>query len=226
MKSILKNINLEINDKVYLKNPNSSKLGKSILRGSVDLMDEIGFENFTFKKLAQNIESTEASVYRYFENKHYLLLYLILWYWSWMEYRLVFKLTNIEDPNKRIGIAINLLTEKVLEDHDFYQVNEVKLSKIVIADSSKVYLCKDVDKDNAEGLFSVYKSLVDRVAQIILEVNPSYKYPHMLVSTIIEGAHDQRFFAEHLPRLTNTVRGEDSVTSFYLDLIKKAIKNG
>ena len=34
----------------------------------------------------------------------------------------------------------------------------------------------------------------------------------MLVSTIIEGTHHQRFFAEHLPRLTNVVEGEDSVT--------------
>jgi hypothetical protein len=45
----------------------------------------------------------------------------------------------------------------------------------------------------------------------------------MLVSTIIEGAHHQRFFADHLPRLTDIVEGEDAVTSFYLQLVEREL---
>ena len=37
-------------------------------------------EEFTFRKLAQKINTTEASVYRYFENKHRLLIYILAWY--------------------------------------------------------------------------------------------------------------------------------------------------
>ena len=40
----------------------------------------------------------------------------------------------------------------------------------------------------------------------------------MLVSTIIEGAHHQRYFAEHLPSLTDVCEGEDAITTFYQKL--------
>ena len=46
----------------------------------------------------------------------------------------------------------------------------------------------------------------------------------MLVSTIIEGANHQRFFAENLPRLTDVIEGEDAVVSFYQELVLKEIK--
>ena len=45
----------------------------------------------------------------------------------------------------------------------------------------------------------------------------------MLISTIIEGAHSQRYFADHLPRLTDVVAGEDAVPTFYSELAIKAI---
>ena len=59
---------------------------------------EIGFENFTFKKLGEQIGSNESSIYRYFESKHKLMLYLSSWYWAWIEYRLVFATNNINNP--------------------------------------------------------------------------------------------------------------------------------
>ena len=55
------------------------------------MIDQLGFEQFTFKKLARAIGSTEASVYRYFDNKHRLLTYLIAWYWKWMEYQINYR---------------------------------------------------------------------------------------------------------------------------------------
>ncbi len=186
-------------------------------------MDELGFESFTFRKLAVRIESTEASIYRYFESKHKLLLYLTNWYWSWMEYRLMFGMANILNPRERLSRAITLLTEQVDEDSNFSHINEVKLNRIVIAESSKAYQYKGVDDENKIGVFSGYKQLVATVSDVILELNGNYKYPHMLVSTVIEGAHIQRYFAEHLPKLTDEVTGEDAITEFYLDVTFKAI---
>jgi hypothetical protein len=75
------------------------------------------------------------------------------------------------------------------------------------------------------GVFSVYKSVVSRVVEMVAAVNPSYPFPNMLVSTIIEGSNQQRFFAEHLPKLTNTQEGMDSVTEFFTQLIFKTLKN-
>lgn len=224
MDSLLSNIKIQVNDNIYLKDPATSELGKKIVGGSIELIDDLGFEAFTFKKLAVKIKSTEASVYRYFENKHKLLLYLTSWYWGWMEYRLVFSIANITSPEERLTKSIRLITENVEEDSSFGYINEIILNRIVIAESSKSYLIKDVDEVNKEGVFGAYKKLVGRISDIITEMNPDYKYPHMLISTVIEGAHHQRFFAEHLPRLTDEVKGEDSIVNFYTDMVLKSVK--
>jgi AcrR family transcriptional regulator len=218
-----RSLNIEIQEGVYLKSPQSSVLGSKIISGSIDLIEEMGFEDFTFKKLAVYIESTEASIYRYFESKHHVLTYLVLWYWGWQEYRLIYGLTNISDPTIRLHKAISLLTAPVEEDSDFSQINEVKLNRIVISEGAKVFLSKKVDAANASGFFLQYKHIVQMVSDIILEINPEFKYPHMLVSTVIEGAHHQRFFSEHLPRLTDQLDGEDSVSKFYIELVFKEI---
>lgn len=149
----LSNMTIQVNSSIYLKNPESSDLGKRILEGSVSMIHELGFEQFTFRKLAIAIGSTEASIYRYFENKHMLLLYLTSWYWGWMEYKLVFKLANIEDKQDRLTRAISLLTKTVEEDSNFSHINEIKLHQIVIAESSKAYLIKEVDTVNESGVF-------------------------------------------------------------------------
>lgn len=189
------------------------------MEGGIDLIAGIGFEQFTFRKLAREINSTEASIYRYFESKHKFLLYLTAWHWGWMEYRLVFSVANIKSAVERLEIAIRILTERIEEDHSFSHINNLKLYQIVISESSKAYLTKEVDHENKEGFFSGYKQIVERVSDIILEIEPTFKYPHMLISTVIEGAHHQRFFADHLPRLTDIVKGEDAVTSFYHDMV-------
>lgn len=219
----LPNVSIQVNEKIYLKNPDSSELGRKIIAYSVDMIDEMGMENFTFRKLAKEINSTEASIYRYFESKHKLLLYLTSWYWGWMEYQLLFTLANVETPQERLKKAILLLTQEVKEDGKFSHINEVKLHHIVVSESSKAYLTKEVDQENKVGAFAGYKQLVGRISDIILEINPTYKYPHMLISTIIEGSHHQRFFAAHLPRLTDVVKGEDSITEFYNEMFFKAI---
>jgi len=221
---LLSNISLQVHEKIYLKHPESSDLGQKIISRSIDMIESMGFEDFTFRKLAKEISSTEASVYRYFENKHKLLLYLSSWYWAWMEYQLVFALANIASPIERLSKALALLTREVQEDNAFTHINELKLHRIIISESSKAYLTKEVDTDNKEGMFLGYKQLVLRVSEIIREIDPSFKYPRMMVSTVIEGAHHQRYFAEHLPRLTDTVKGEDAISEFYKEMVFNALK--
>lgn len=223
MEKLLSNIAIKVNDHIFEKDPQGSNLGHRILKGSIELIDRIGFEHFTFKKLGGQINTSEASIYRYFHSKHKLLLYLASWYWGWMEYKLVFATTNISDPIEKLKIAIKLLTEETQQDGDFEHINEILLHRIVIAESSKVYLVKEVDVENEYGAFLSYKNLVQRVSDIINEINGDFKYPHMLVSTIIEGSHHQRYFAEHLPRLTDTIKGEDSIVKFYIEMAVSTI---
>ncbi len=222
---MLSKISIQVNDKIYLKNPDTSELGRKLVAGSIDLIDELGFEGFTFRKLANAIDSTEASIYRYFENKHKLLIYLTAWYWGWMEYRLVFGLANIPSAIQRLEKAMDLISEEVKEDSTFSHINEIKLNHIILSESSKAFLTKSVDEENQEGFFAGYKALVQRISKIIMEINPEYKYPHMLVSTLIEGVHHQRYFTEHLPSLTDVIPGEDAISDFYKDMLFKAIKS-
>jgi AcrR family transcriptional regulator len=217
-------INLSIDSSLFTKNPESSDLGKNIVRTSIEMIDELGYEAFNFKKLGERIHSNESSIYRYFESKHALLVYLFNWYWSWIEYKLVFLTMNIEQPEVKLLKILRLLTEEVKEDSDFSSINEVLLNKIIISESAKAYHNKEVDEDNKKGFFKVYKRVVQRVCDIILEINPNYPYPHMLISTIIEGAHHQRFFSEHLPALTDVDQGNDAIDRFYKELLLKAIK--
>jgi AcrR family transcriptional regulator len=226
MKHLLSNLSILVNEKIYIKNPESSDLGRRIIEGGINLLEKVGFDDFTFNKLAKKIGSTEASIYRYFESKHKFLLFLTSWYWGWMEYQLVFRLANINSPEDRLERAVRLLTAEIHEQGCYSHINESKLHKIVISESSKAYLTKEVDQENKEGVFTGYKQLVERVSNIILEINPAYKYPHMLISTVIEGAHHQRFFAEHLPRLTDEIKGKDAITEFYREMVFKSIQPG
>jgi len=93
-------IKISLNEGLYIKEPQDSLLGRKIIKNSILLIDKFGFESFTFKKLADKINSTEASIYRYFENKHLLLLYLVNWYWEWVNYLININTLNIDDPRK------------------------------------------------------------------------------------------------------------------------------
>ncbi|WP_455168966.1 TetR/AcrR family transcriptional regulator [Aegicerativicinus sediminis] len=212
-------IKLIVNPNLYNKNPESSDLGRSIISNSIEMILEHGFESFTFKKLGAAIGSNESSVYRYFDNKHNLLMYLINWYWSWMEYRLVFLTNNISDPKEKLETAITLLVSLVKEDDQFSFINESKLQWVLIAESGKVYQINLVDEENQQGFYRTYKRVVQRVSDMILDINPNYEFPHMLVSTIVEGANHQRFFSEHLPSLTDYDEKKDCVVSFYTQLV-------
>jgi len=217
----MQNLSIKINvdPELYLKNPDSSDLGQKIISNSILLIDELGFEAFTFKKLSIKINSPESSIYRYFENKHTLLIYLTSWYWSWIEYKILLATTNVEVTAEKLEKAIHVITKPVLVDQTISYINEVVLDRIIIAESVKAFHTKDVDKENKKGCFETYKYMVNRLAAMVLEVNPQYEYPRMLISTVVEGAHQQRYFSEHLPALTDTKKGEDNITTFYTQLV-------
>ena len=196
-----------------MRDPESSELGRSIVSNSVKLIDQLGFESFTFKKLAAVIHSTEASVYRYFENKHNLLVYLISWYWAWLEYVIDYQTMNIHDPEEKLKIIIRVISESNKQDPNFEHINETLLHNIVVAESSKAYLTKLVDEENKDGFFANYKSLCNKISKSILQVNSEYPYPNSLASNLIETAQEQIFFAKHLPSLTDIkISGEDYST--------------
>jgi AcrR family transcriptional regulator len=192
-----------MNPSLYLRDPEHSELGRNIIKFSIELIQKNGFEAFTFKKVAESIGTTEASVYRYFENKHKLLVYIISWYWGWLQFQINYQTNNIIDPVVKMKMVIKMLATNVEDDLMTSHVDESKLHKILITEGSKAYLTNHVGEDNKLQFFKPYKELCNKVVEIILELNPKYKYPHSLASTIIEVAHLQIFFMNNLPSLTD-----------------------
>jgi AcrR family transcriptional regulator len=212
---------------LYLRDPQETELGRKIVTQGVRMIDDLGFEQFTFKKLATEIDSTEPSIYRYFQNKHKLLVYLISWYWVWLYYRITFHTNNIKNPKERLKIIFHVLSEVQKDDPDT-EIDEAALHRIVVNESAKAYLTKEVDSANKHGLYGEYKKLCKKIAEIIHEINPTYPYAHSLVSMLIEASHHQTFFAQHLPSLTDIkiVQQDYSQLEKYLEhILFSAIEN-
>jgi len=223
MINLLSNLKISVPDKIFIKDPESSKLGRRIIEHSIVLIDEIGFDSFTFKKLGVKIGSNESSIYRYFESKHKLLLYLTSWYWAWIEYQLVFATHSIEDTDDTLKKAIEIVCRTIKEDSTFSHINEVTLNRIIINEYSKSYLTKEVDKENKEGYFIIYKRLITRLKEMILNINSDYKYASSLASTIVEGALHQHFLKEHFQSITDcnsTTTPSDFFTNLTFNTIR------
>src|SRR6056300_671975 len=122
-------LNITVSNKLYNKNPEETDLGKRILSKSISLMEEMGYEHVTFKKIATAIESTEASVYRYFQNKHQLLAYLINWYWGWLEVKLAQEFIILNSPENKLKRAVQLLVAPMDQDARIPHINEGTLQR-------------------------------------------------------------------------------------------------
>lgn len=203
-------LSFKVNEKIFLRNPESSELGKMIVKNAIDLINSLGFEHFTFKKLAVEMSTTEATIYRYFENKHRLLLYILNWYWYYLEFMVDYQLKNVSDSKEKLKIIIHLLTHELPENSGKLDYNVKFLNHIVIAESSKVYFVKEINEINKNQVFKPYKDLCKKIAGVIQEYNPNYCFPRSLSSTLMETAHFQQYFCENLPALTDLGDGKNS----------------
>ncbi len=220
MDSILSKIRLDIPSSTYAKDPQTSDLGKRILITSIEMISDIGFEDFTFKKLGEAIGSNESSIYRYFKNKHQLLVYLSCWYWSWLDYRLVFETNNLEDSLQKLEIAVDILICKNPISHDI--INTTKLKRIMVQEKGKSFLTAEVDDENKKGYFKSYKNIILRIAGIITEAQDEYLYPKNLANLIVESSLDQCFLVEHFCSITD-IQKEENIKNFLNQLIRKTL---
>ena len=209
----------------YLKDPQGSDLGIKIIKESIELMEEIGIEDFTFKKLSVRIESTEASVYRYFESKHQLLLYLYSWYWGWKMVEIDRATHFITTDFDKLITAMNLLIQQENKAAFAFSFSYEKLRNLIEKEGIKSFLTKKVDDENQIGAFDNYKKLVALLSSWVVATKKDFQFPNMLITTIIEGAHLQHFFGTHLKRLTNHSDTNDNVAEFYKQLVQSLLVN-
>jgi Asp-tRNA(Asn)/Glu-tRNA(Gln) amidotransferase B subunit len=152
------------------------------VKKSIDLINEIGFEAFTFKKLAIEVNTTEASVYRYFENKHRLLLYIISWYWHYIDYLIDYNLKNVVDDKQKLILIIQLLSRELPESTGGLDYNKKILHQIVVAESSKVYLIKDVSEIN------ITPAQVAELANLVESGRINDRIARTVLAKVLEGA--------------------------------------
>ena len=223
MRKLLSNFKISVPEKIFIKDPETSILGKKIIEHSILLINDIGFDNFNFKKLGIIIGSNESSIYRYFESKHKLLLYLTSWYWAWIEYQLVFETNNLSNDQEKLLEAIEIVTRSIKEDSTYSHINEVILNKIIINENSKSFLTKEVDQENKAGYFEIYKGIVHRLKEMIVAVKPDYAFASSLASTLIDASLHQHFLKDHFSSITDCNTSDDP-TKFLSDLTINTLK--
>lgn len=60
-------LQIKMNEDLFIRNPKHTELGRNIIKHSIQLIAQNGFEAFTFKKLAEDTGTTETGIYRYFK---------------------------------------------------------------------------------------------------------------------------------------------------------------
>lgn len=193
----------QLSDKLYLKDPLASTVGRKIILHGAPLFLEQGLEDFTVKKLAVRAGTTEATVYKYFKNKHRLLQYYFQLYWTWLEQQIKVFTAVIDKPEERLMKAVQIICDIPEVAADPGIVTKEDLRALVIAEGSKAYLTHHVDEDNAKKLFAPYKHLVAYLANMIQGASPAVPYPRSLATTIVEMSHSLEFYRMHLPSLTD-----------------------
>lgn len=219
--------NFDLNKNLYLKDPMATAVGREIITAGAPLFLQEGLESVTLKKLAQKANTTEATVYKYFKNKHRLLQYYFQLYWTWLEQQIKVFTAISERPQDRVLGAVKVICKMpdVAADPGF--VEKDTLRELVIAEGSKAYMHVQVDEDNEKKLFAPYKSLAKYLGDMIAEWNPDYPFPVALATTVLEMSHSLRYYMHHLPSLTDfsETKDHDKIVEYINSLITKTLSN-
>lgn len=213
-----------LNENLFLRNPDETSSGRLILRQGLSLMLEIGFEAFTFRKLADKAGITEATVYKYFSNKHRLLQYYFDLYWVWMKELGLLEASRHQDPAQKVRCLLDILCGVWPDKSIMPPVEAVELRALLIAEGLKSLLNKNVDDDNRLKLFSPYKEYCLFLSDELTSVMPQYHYPRSLATVVIEMSHSMEFYMEHLPTLTELAEDRDrqQLSQFFYKLVRSA----
>jgi len=224
MYNLINQMSLRLDERLYQKDPTTSELGMHILQASVGLLHLHGLEQFTFKKLAVQLNSTESSIYRYFQNKHQLTSYLTSWYWAILEFKLAFATANVEDAETSLQRAMETLAEPEQYGNQSASIGLKQLQKVVAQESFKTLHIHYLDEAQREGFFASYNQICQRLVSIFTKFNPEYPYPKALAMTILEAALNQQFLQTHLAESSETSKQPELLSSFLFQLAQSTLK--
>lgn len=208
---------------LHLRDPGASPLGQRILQDGLSLMNALGLEAFTFKKLAEKAGCTEVTIYNYFPNKQRLLQYYFQLYWLWLDTHCQQEGRPLKDPRERVHGDIRALCGLWPKNALASQLDPAELRELVIAEGSKSFLHRNVDEDNKLKVFQPYKDLSAHIASELKACDRSCKQPRTFATTLIEMAHSLEFAMHHLPALTelSAKRDRKKLAEFLIELADK-----
>ncbi len=203
----------------------STPMGARILEEGLALMNELGLESFTFKKLAERMGSTEVTIYHYFANKQRLLQYYFQMYWLWLATYCQEEGRNQKDPMDRLRGDIRAICGLWPATARASRFDPSDLRDLVISEGSKSFLHKNVDADNELKLFKPYKDLCAHLAAEVKACAPRSKHARSFATTLVEMSHSLEFAMHHLPALTELKRKKDRapLAAFLIELAERYV---
>lgn len=203
----------------------SSPMGVRILGEGLALMNGIGLEAFTFKKLAERMGSTEMTVYHYFANKQRLLQYYYQMYWLWLATYCQQEGRALQDPMERLRGDIRAICGLWPADARAAQFDPSELRELVINEGSKSFMHKNVDSDNRLKVFKPYKDLCGHLASELKACSPRIRHVRSFATTLVEMAHSLEFAMNHLPALTELSAKKDrkQLAAYLIDLAERYV---
>lgn len=218
MESLTFNVEIHLPHSLYLKNPKDSLLGKRLVEESAALIAEQGIESFNFKRLSLACACTEATVYRYFENKHKILLYILNIYWGWQEYRLVLHTQNLSKSSEKLKKALEVLAHPEIPGN-YSKIFGQHIIKTAIYEGVKIHLNREIKSEIKDGSLACYLRLVQRLGKFINEKEPNYDYSEALASTIIDNALQLQFYMQNSPEISGKIKNVNVLKSFLKTLL-------
>lgn len=203
----------------------NTPLGARILQDGLVLMNDLGLESFTFKKLADRTGCTEVTVYHYFANKQRLLQYYFQVYWLWLATYCQEEGKSLKDPLDRLRGDIRALCGTWPPAARANTFDPAALRELVINEGSKSFLHKDVDSDNELKLFKPYKDLCAHIAREVKAASPRARHARSFATTLVEMAHSLEFAMHHLPALTelSAKKGRAPLAGYLIDLAERYV---
>ena len=203
----------------------ASPMGSRILAEGLVLMNDIGLEAFTFKKLAERIGCTEVTVYHYFANKQRLLQYYFQMYWLWLATHCQQEGKGLKDPLARLRGDIAAISGLWPADARAAQFDPAQLRELVISEGTKSFMHKNVDSDNKLKLFKPYKDLCAHIATEVKACSPRMRSSRSFATTLVEMAHSLEFAMHHLPALTelSEKRERKQLAAFLTDMAERYV---
>jgi AcrR family transcriptional regulator len=223
MDTLTQHIELQIPNCLFQKNPRETEIGNKLVETATHLIAQLGLEQFTIKKLALETGCTEATVYRYFENKHQLMLYIMNIFWGWQEYLLVFSTQNIHNESEKMKRAIALLANP---DFGFLPYRKFANSVLLAAinEGVKIHIIRNLKDEIENGSMAAYRNLAQRIAGLIKSFDKTYAYPHALAMQLMDAAIHQQFCHRYLRGVSEAALNKEHIENFLIGLLPKRLK--